>query len=610
MTTPGSLERLLIIFMAMLQSLLLYAGWQGLREPFWPFTTPGAAVYWFTLSTSLPLVMMLSLTRLDDARFWQHVGGLLLTLTGLSAWAAWHVASDPPVRSLPVLLPFALSLGLGLYVVMPFLQARLSAGRWRVPYALLVQYSWQNGLTLLLAAVFVGLGWGLLLLSMRLFELIDIDWLDALLQDGPVPALVTGLLFGIGIVIARIQQRTARTLLHILVGLFTGLLPVLSVVILVFLASLAVTGVGQLWDDNPRSLWQSTSVTLVLSMLLAHQILFLNAVYQDGNRAAPYPRFFRWVIQMALLALPVIAALALYALWLRVEQHGLTTPRYWAAATLLILSLYSAGYALIQLVPHQRWLGHLPRVNVAMAVALMAVILAGNTPLLDPHRLAADWQLQRLRDLPAEEVEVSDLNWLRFQSGRHGPAALLNLHEEAQRNDDQELAEFIARLLEADEPLPPVAPATVPMPSPRPDQPLRVKVPDGAPAMDEAYLRFLQRDPGAVANCSGEHTECMVVRVDADNDGRDERLLCNLALTDSISCRLTHQTADGDWRWLTGLGWPRTPATEQALREGDIRTVPPRWQSLQLGDGPVFHLVDPERNVPALRRLPIDRPVP
>jgi hypothetical protein len=101
-----------------------------------------------------------------------------------------------------------------------------------------------------------------------------------------------------------------------------------------------------------------------------------------------------------------------------------------------------------------------------------------------------------------------------------------------------------------------------------------------------------------VVNCAGEEADCMVVRVDANRDGREERLLCNLALAGSLSCRLAMQQADDSWRWLTVVGWPRTDATVQALREGDVRVTEPRWQSLQLGDGPVFHLYEPDRNVP------------
>jgi len=611
MTVPGVRERLLIILLALLQSLLLYAAWHGGQAGWWPFTTPQGPVYWYTLTAGLLLVMMLSLVRLGDARFWQHVGGLSLSLAGLAGWAGWHVAAEPAVQTRTVLLPYALSMAIGLYVLTPFLQARLATGQWRSPYPELVRHAWQNGVTLLLALVFVALGWGVLLLSAGLFRLIDIDGLDRLLDDELFVIVTSGALFGTGIALMRSRLRTIQTLLHIVVGLFTGLLPVLSLVILAFLASLAVGGFEQLWDGS-QSIWRSTSAAGVLSALLASQILFLNAVFQDGTRPAPYPRLFRGVIGLALLALPVIAALALYAMWLRIDEYGLTVQRFWAAAAVAVLALHSVGYALMQLVPHRNWLGHLPRVNVTMALVLLAVIIAGNSPLLDPHRLSAESQLQRLRNLAADEMDERDLAWLRFSAGRYGIEALRTLQAEARGASRSELADRIARHLDSRSPRPMAPLASAPA---RPDPvnpprtgPLQASVPEGNPPLEEAYLRFLRSDAGAVANCSGDDADCLVVRVDANGDGRDERLLCNLALPGSISCRLTLQQEDGSWRWLTVIGWPRTEATEQAIREGDIRTVPSPWQSLQAGDGPVFHLADPERPQPALRPAPLPAP--
>lgn len=605
MTMPGFGERLLIVVMGLLQSLLLYAAWRGAQDGFWPFTTTEGPVYWYTLVLALPLVMMLSLVRLNDARFWQHVGGLLPVLAGLAGWAAWHVSASAAVSGTHILLPFAISLGLGLYVLTPFLQARLDAGRWRAPYPELVRNAWQNGLTLLLALVFVALSWGVLILSARLFLLIGFDVLDELLRYELFVVPMSGALFGTGIVIARTQQRTAQTLLHILVGLFTGLLPVLSVVILVFLGSLAYTGVESLWEGT-ASIWQSTSVTVVLSVLLGSEILFLNAVLQDGTRAAPYPLVFRGIIRLALLALPLIAALALYSLWLRIGEYGWSVARFWAMAGVAVLALHSVGYALMQLVPHRQWLGHLPRVNVALAFVVLAVVIAGNSPLLDPHRLTASSQLERLRALPGNEVEDRDLAWLGLRTGQYGRDALRTLLADARRTGKPALADRIARQLSSGspensaQPAPLASPAPEPRPAPLPGaMALQPDVPAGAPPLDPDYLAFLRREPGAVVNCAGADADCIVVRVDANRDGVDERLLCNLALPGSISCRLALQQGDGSWRWLTVVAWPRSEATLQAARAGDVRVAPARWQSLQAGEtGPVFHLYDPQRNAP------------
>ncbi|MGD6002089.1 DUF4153 domain-containing protein, partial [Xanthomonas citri pv. citri] len=135
--------------------------------------------------------------------------------------------------------------------------------------------------------------------------------------------LATGIMIGLGVMIGRTQQRPVQIARQILFAIFKGLLPLVALIALIFVASLPFTGLD--------ALWKTRSATLILMCLIATVVLFVNAVYQDGEAPPPYPRWLRAVVNAALLTLPLYAALGLYALSLRIGQYGWTGERFWAA---------------------------------------------------------------------------------------------------------------------------------------------------------------------------------------------------------------------------------------------------------------------------------------
>jgi peptidoglycan/LPS O-acetylase OafA/YrhL len=106
-------------------------------------------------------------------------------------------------------------------------------------------------------------------------------------------------------------------------------------------------------------------------------LVFVNAVYQDGSRqAAPYPAALRALIAAALALMPVLAALALWAVALRVRQYGWTHERIWAVAIAGVLMLYALGYAWAALERDAAaWLQRIGRINPAMSWLVMALLV-------------------------------------------------------------------------------------------------------------------------------------------------------------------------------------------------------------------------------------------
>jgi hypothetical protein len=569
---PTPLARSFIVLAALLQGLLLYLAQTGIEHDWWPFSHLGGRVCWYTLVLTIPTLMTLTVVRLGDTRFWQHVAAATAAFAMLAAWATWSATGAPDLRADQVLAPFGFTLALALFVALPYLQCRLQHGGWRAPYSDLFEWAWQNGLVLILTAVFTGLCWGVLQLCAALFGLIEIEFFKELFRRPAFVYLATGVMVGLGILIARSQPQAVRVARQILLAIFKGLLPMLAVVALMFLVSLPFTGL--------EPLWKTRFASGTLFCLLALLVLFTNAVFQDGRGARPYPVALRRIVEAALVAMPVFALIALHAVWLRIAQYGWTQDRYWAALVGLVLLGYALGYAASVVRRGTTWLAWLPRSNVAISLAILALVAASNSPLLDPHRLAVASQVARL---DAEAPGDSVARHLRFDSGRRGYLALVEARDVAPA--DSALRSQLARTLEER----------------LPDWERRGRgAPEVEPTLAEARARLPHGGPGAVpddflqaligrsiegAECVRPGADCVVLTQDLDADGESEQVVCNLSNKHWVSCWLSWRK-EGRWTAAGTATVSPGPAAANllaALRAGRVQVRPARWQVLAVG---------------------------
>ena len=303
--------RAFIVLVALVQGLLSYLAYTAQEHAWTWLAARGPQVYWYTLVLAVPTLVTLSVCRLDERRLWQHAAAVFIVYALLAGWAAWSVTGAPGIEAASVLAPFGITVGGALFVALPFLQCRQAHGDWRSPYPELFDRAWQNGLTLVLAFAFTGVCWLVLKLWAELFALVHIRFFrDLFFDNKPFAFLATGMFAGLGILIGRTQQHPLRVARQILFAVCRGLLPLVAVIALMFLASLPFTGLAPLWHTG-------TATALLLSVLLA-LIVLINAVWQDGPATKSYPRPLRMLIDVALMASPIYAALALHALALRV----------------------------------------------------------------------------------------------------------------------------------------------------------------------------------------------------------------------------------------------------------------------------------------------------
>ena len=312
------------------------------------------------------------------------------------------------------------------YVLGPFLQIYQRRGSLTFSYDDLFLHSWNNFFVALVGALFTGALWTVLLLWAALFKLIEIDFFEDVFTEDLFVFSVTGAAVGFGLALGRESERVVATLRGITLKVFTGLLPLVCFVALLFLAMLPVTGLDALWDTDHAS--------HLLLAWVAVTVLFFNAVYQEGRRAEPLPRPARRLVEAGLVAIAGFLSISAWGLWLRIDQYGLTPPRVWAVLLWVVLAAYALGYAGAVLRRGSPWLPAVRPVNRGVAWLVVALGLLAHTPVLDPMGWSARSQYQRLLS-GRVAAEQFDYGYLRFELGRAGTErfeqlALLEAHPE------------------------------------------------------------------------------------------------------------------------------------------------------------------------------------
>jgi Domain of unknown function (DUF4153) len=308
-------------------------------------------------------------------------------------------------------------------------------GDW-LDYAALFSETWAIVVRLVAAAAFVGLAWGVVLLSDQVLRIVGLTLISDLLEYWIVGAVISGAVFGLGTAVVHEQAETLSP--YPVLRLFRLLLPVVLSVMLVFLVALPFRGLNGLFDGLSPAL-------LLLAMVGAGVSLVSIAVAQTDTEATQSVVLQRSA-QATALILPVMAGLAAYAIWQRVGQHGWTPERLFAALTCALAVGYGLAYALSVLLG-AGWMGRIRQANVGLALAV--ILLAGLwlTPVMNAERISARNQLARF---DAGETPVADLDVEAIRRwGIPGQAVLDVLAERAKEPGQEALA---ARLAGTDDP--------------------------------------------------------------------------------------------------------------------------------------------------------------
>ena len=466
----------------------------------WPSGQPIWNLPLWTLAVAWPVLLHLSIDAGNTRRTIAGASLFASLLVAVAVYTGWQMSPWGAFPTESIVAVFLMTSAVACFKALMYLQPL--AARRPVIYAELFANSWRNFLLAGLSAVMAGGIYLVLMLWASLLNVIGIGFFSELFQRMWFAFPTIAVCFGPGVFIFRGLARVIDGLTGLLEGLMRLLLPLVVVMLAVFLGALPFTGLEPLWAVG--------SGTALLMALNALALFFLNAVYQTG-RGLPYPAIVHRLVYGGAVLLPIVSALALYGLSLRIAQYGWTVERCWALAVCVTLALFSSGYAGSILRLRDAWPRNLAFVNRSMGLAILALMLLTNSPLLDFRQISLESQQQRVE---SGEIELRDFDFFYARENLGRPAYLWTQELLEQfGNSDPELAELIRS------PLPPWArPALVE----RSDiwermvyRPAAFEVPEGVRREIDALSAPL---PG-FSSAPIEPAEPVLIEVDLNDDG-------------------------------------------------------------------------------------------
>ncbi|MDR1730501.1 MAG: DUF4153 domain-containing protein [Synergistaceae bacterium] len=418
----------------------LSALFQGLLLGGYVYTTSG-------IFQALPLnvVMIVPFTFWLGQEHWgrrlkRFMGALTGVLLFFYAYWLWSVfPADGEFYYLPSQNLNLMRACIAVFLCLPFFQCRIATWSWRVPYSEVFFQLCRNVFLLLQSTIVMVVFWLLLLTASRLFEIIGLNFVPHFVFHPIVAFPLTSLTVAFSITLA-LKHPGIDSLGRWILSIMAWLLPPFSLLSLVFVISLPFSGLKTLLGTGQAS-------TLMLTLQVA-TLLLANAAWLDGTRSPFSGRTaggsslisstIEAISSLSLLCLPIYTVLCLYSLGIRVQQYGWSVDRIHAAFLVVVAGIWGLGYAGLVLL--RQWPSSMGRVNTAAALIFTLLVIAMNSPLLDPCRLSANSQVNRLLTGMTDPAGF-DFQYLRFNLGRYGTAAL----ERLKNADDAPKADLIRR---------------------------------------------------------------------------------------------------------------------------------------------------------------------
>ncbi|MBX8537030.1 DUF4153 domain-containing protein [Pseudomonas cichorii] len=541
------------IAVGLLQAIIMVVAWESDKTP----------VFVAALLFGVNLQLLGSNFRQRGA--WALAGLLALILAMVTEWALQRALrfSDENWIVCSVIVG---------YICSAFIQSWPSGTRLHLPYRTLFQHAWNDGLIVLLALLLAGLFWSLLQLCASLFHMIGIEVFKEVIKTRNFNIVSLCMVFSLGIRIGRQNDKVIGMLRGILLSLCRFLAPLAAFIVVLFTLALPFTGL--------ESIWETGRATTILLCLVAANVFLANGVFQDGSQQHASPQWFKWLINASLLLLPVLAALACYSIWLRVEQYGLSPSRVIALLLVVIAALYSLAAFMAVLRSGPVWLGNLRFTNPCLALLACVMTVTIHTPWWNPEELSARNQLQRLMDGTTPSA-LFDADHLRNGLGKPGHRAfdrlmadLDHLPQSIDANAREVLKSRMHDALEASTNRYRVIPV--------PDQSLlwigeRV----------DGHEQFTNPRLGS-DNCN--RVQCIMWGVDLDSDGQNE--VVRLIASD-VWMTFFRRDAEGQWKEVGRMQGPFHKGKDLAdlIRAGKARLVEPRYRTLDI-DGRLYTPVD------------------
>lgn len=516
-------------------------------------------------SLAFSSVLLFTVVSFKQRALWCWLAVVLVVVLGMGGWLKFNLNEEDHWRQYDALWTYGWCLLLMALLALPWLQYRIQSATGLSRYAHFYAQQWQNVLTLLLISVANGLVWLVLLLWSGLFELANITFFSRLFFDTQWFVFVCiGLVTALTVILARQNERLITAIHKLLALIATGLLPLVSLLALLFLVTLPFAGV--------TAISQRFSAAALLSALAFVQLLLTAMVWEPTATRLGYPRPLRLLIQAAVMLTPVYVLIAGWALWVRIGQYGWTPDRLHGVLVVVVLLVWSVGY-LIGLLRHRDDPSpHLGQVNLAVSLLGIVLLFLLYTPVLDSWRISVNSHMSRYHSgkITADQVSL----YMLSHSGKPGRAALLELQQDKAFTQDAKRQQQLKRLLSGD--LSPTVKLTAEILA------KNVTILAGSTPPDNALWAAVIEQRYRVESCS-EADSCVLVSQDLNGDGKVEQVL--YAFGDRTV--LVFAQGEKGWEYKASAPLPRGVSKTkllQAAKDGALGAKPKAWQDITLGD--------------------------
>ncbi|MGK0269757.1 MAG: hypothetical protein ACI88H_000389 [Cocleimonas sp.] len=224
--------------------------------------------------------------------------------------------------------------------------------------------------------------------------------------------IVIGALLGAGVEISREYDQLIFKFRSIFFALFKVLAYLTATILILFALVLPFT---------IDSLFANKNTSQILLSIVAISIVLLNAL--KDTEFNQFPRLTKRIFNIQIILLPILAMLSIYAIYLRIEQYGLMPNRviaFWAA---ILIGAHALGYVIQLIINKGEWNLGFARVNTPIAFFWVVSIVLLSSPFLDPIKLSASNQLERLRTNKIDP-EQFDFYTLKQRLGEAGKSAI------------------------------------------------------------------------------------------------------------------------------------------------------------------------------------------
>ena len=382
------------------------------------------------LATAVAVAVVVFVLGVELRRWHWALGFALLwgLVLGLIAWqtAAYNLQGGP------IEWPFWSGM-LAVLVATPLFQTRRDVAPdwrfwklWQMPYDRLHSHAWTDAVIGAASLAFVGIAFLLTFLISEMFHLIGIDLIRDLLNDEWFGWMLAGAAFGGAVGLLRERDKLVATLQRLVMIVLAVLAPVLAAALVIFLLSLAGTGLAKLWASG-------FSTAALMLAAAAFAVLLANAVIGNGTDDRATNPALRWAAPVLAVAVLPLAGIAYFSMQLRIGQYGWTPERIWGLIATFTALAYGA-IGLWSVVKGRRNFDDVLRPlqqKLAIGVALLALFLA--LPILDFGAISTRDQMARLN---SGTVKIEKFDWaaLAFDFGPSGRAALTTLSNSPYRD--------------------------------------------------------------------------------------------------------------------------------------------------------------------------------